>query len=192
MRKLLFVLLIIFVATLKKRPIPPPHRRFDPIRTLNVTKAVGFILRNNTEKYKEEVAKLDIPQKMKDLAAKEDLSKKRVTFSDLKLDYNNKTGGKAEGEFFLLQRITGRKNKTLIECYYGTAVATLKPLTPYVETVCHKNHLGKKICRNVTHPVNIKEKEIKGRVERRMRMEIKNKVDRRQPVPRPPRNKTTN
>ena len=186
MRKLLFVLLVVFVTSQKKPPRPPRPGKFDPVRTLNVSKAVGFKLRNNTEKYKEEVAKLDIPQKMKELAEKGDLTKKRVTFSDLKLDYNNKTGGMAKGEFFLLHQI-GKKNKT-VECYYGTAVATLKPLVPYVETVCHKNHMGKKICRNITHPVDIKEKDIKGRVERRMRMAIKGVVDRS--IPRPIKNKT--
>ena len=186
MRKLLLVLLVVFVVS--KKPPRPPIRpgTFDPVRTVNVTKALGFKLRNNTDKYKEEVAKLDIPQKIKDLAAKGDLSKKRVTYSDLHLDYNNKTGGMAKGEFFLLHQI-GKKNKT-VECYYGTAVATLKPLVPYVETVCHKNHMGKKVCRNITHKVDIKEKDIKARVERRMRMAIKGVVDRS--IPRPIKNKT--
>ena len=191
MRKLLFVLLVVFVASQKKPPRPPRPGKFDPVKTLNVSKAVGFKLRNNTEKYKEEVAKLDIPQKMKELAEKGDLTKKRVTFSDLKLDYNNKTGGMAKGEFFLLQKV-GKKNREHVECYYGTAVATLKPLVPYVETVCHRNHMGKKICRNITHPVDIKEKDIKGRVERRMRMAIRGKVDRSIPRPVPHRPNKTN
>ena len=85
MRKLLFVLLIVFIVTQKKPPRPP--RTFNPISWLNITKAVGFRLTNNTDKYKEEVAKLDIPQKMKDLSAKEDLSKKKsyIQWSKIRL-----------------------------------------------------------------------------------------------------------
>ena len=56
----------------------------------------------------------------------------------------------AKGEFFLIEKFTGKKNKRRVECYYGTAITSLKPLIPYVETVCYRNHMGRKICRNIT------------------------------------------
>ena len=75
MRKLLLLLLIVFVATQKK-----PRPKFKIIRTLNVTKAVGFELHNKTENYPQEIAKLDIPQKIKDMASKVNLTKKDGNF----------------------------------------------------------------------------------------------------------------
>ena len=182
MRKLLLLLLIVFVATQKK-----PRPKFKIIRTLNVTKAVGFELHNKTENYPQEIAKLDIPQKIKDMASKVNLTKKDGKYSDLKLNYNNKTGGDAKGEFYLLRRGGKRRNKPYVEFYYGTAVATLKPLENYVEKRC--NGFGKnKKCRNITHKVKLSEKEIRRIVERRMRREIQIKVWRK----RPRRNRTRN
>ena len=181
MRKLLLLLLIVFVATQKK-----PRPKFKIIRTLNVTKAVGFELRNNTENYVQEIAKLDIPQKIKDMASKVNVTKKEGKYSDLKLNYNNKTGGDAKGEFYLLRK-GGKRKQPYVEFYYGTAVATLKPLQDFVEKRCHGFGKNKK-CRNITHKVKMTEKEIKHIVERRMRREIQNKVNRR----RPRRNRTRN
>ena len=188
MRKLLLVLLIVFVATQKRRPRPPRPDRHNIISSLNVTKAAGFELRNNTENYLQEVAKLDIPQKIKDMVSKVNVSKKEGKYSDLKLDYNNKTGGNAKGEFYLLRK-GGRKKHAYVEFYYGTAVATLKPLKDFVEVRCYGRGKNRK-CRNVTHKAKMSEKEIRGYVERRMRMEIKLKVIRRRPRPR--RNRTRN
>ena len=183
MRKLLLLLLIVFVASQKKpRPI------FKIIRTLNVTKAVGFELRNNTENYLQEIAKLDIPQKIKDMASKVNVTKKEGKYSDLKLNYNNKTGGDAKGEFYLLRK-GGKRKRQYVEFYYGTAVATLKPLEEFVEKRCHGFGKNKK-CRNITHKVKLSEKQIRHIVEIRMRKEIQNKVIRRRPRRNRTRNKT--
>lgn len=185
MKKLLFALLLVFVLSQRKPPKPRPH--FNLISKVNVTKAVGFKLKNNTEKYKDEISKLDIPAKIKEMALKADLNKNVSAYSDLKLDYDNKTGGRAKGEFYFLRKLNRKANAT-VEFFYGTANALLKPLPPQTELICHRNKKGKKICRNVTHKHTLNEKQIKKIVEKRMRHEIRLHVERR--FPRPKKNKT--